>query len=90
MFSIFAVITPSYSASSQTWTTGTSMPTARLEVGGAVLNGKIYVIGGYNENGVRTDVVQAYDPQTDRWSKASPLIEPVDHLAARLTMANCM
>ena len=57
------------------------MPTARLEVGGAVLNGKIYVIGGYNENGVRTDVVQPYDPQTDRWSKASPLIEPVDHSA---------
>lgn len=84
-YSIFALITPSYSGgseSSQTWTTGASMPTARTEVAGAVLDGKIYVIGGYDESGKTTDVVEVYDPLTDRWSRASSLPEPEDHAAA--------
>ena len=83
-YSIFALITPSYSGgseSSQTWTTGASMPTARTEVAGAVLDGKIYVIGGYDESGKTTDVVEVYDPLTDRWSRASSLPEPEDHAA---------
>jgi N-acetylneuraminic acid mutarotase len=83
-FSIFAVITSSYAVSSQTWTTGTSMPTARTEVAGAVLDGKIYVIGGYDESGKTTDVVEVYDPHTDRWSRASSLPEPEDHAAAAI------
>ena len=46
------------------------MPTARTEVAGSVLDGKIYVIGGYDESGKTTDVVvKSYDPQTDRWSQ---------------------
>ena len=61
-FSIFVVITPWYSVTPQTWTTGTSMPTARTEVAGSVLDGKIYVIGGYDESGKTTDVVEVYDP----------------------------
>lgn len=58
------------------------MPTARTEVAGAVLDGKIYVIGGYDESGKTTDVVEVYDPQTDRWSRGSSLPERVDHAAA--------
>jgi N-acetylneuraminic acid mutarotase len=81
-FSIFVVITPSYSVTPQTWTTGTSMPTARTEVAGSVLDGKIYVIGGYDESGKTTDVVELYDPQTDRWSRVSSLPQPTDHAAA--------
>jgi N-acetylneuraminic acid mutarotase len=81
-FSIFVVITPSYSVTPQTWTTGTSMPTARTEVAGSVLDGKIYVIGGYDESGKTTDVVEVYDPQTDRWSRVSSLPQPTDHAAA--------
>ena len=46
------------------------MPTARTEVAGVVLDGKIYVIGGYDESGKTTDVVEVYDPHTDRWSRA--------------------
>ena len=60
-FSIYVginiIVTP------QTWTTGTSMPTARTEVAGSVLDGKIYVVGGYDESGKTTDVVEVYDPK---------------------------
>ena len=58
------------------------MPTARTEVAGALLDGKIYVIGGYVESGETTDIVQAYDPKADKWSEVSSLPEPVDHAAA--------
>lgn len=58
------------------------MPTARTEVAGALLDGKIYVIGGYDESGETTDIVQTYDPKADKWSEVSSLPEPVDHAAA--------
>ncbi|HEX9317573.1 MAG TPA: kelch repeat-containing protein [Nitrososphaeraceae archaeon] len=58
------------------------MPTARTEVVGAVLDGKIYVVGGYDETGETTDAVQVYDPRIDKWDKVPSLPEPVDHAAA--------
>ena len=70
------------SATSQTsWTIGASMPTARTEVAGAVLDGKIYVIGGFVEGGKATNIVEVYDPQTDRWDRTSPLPIPLEHTA---------
>jgi N-acetylneuraminic acid mutarotase len=82
-FALFAMIAQLYSTTTaQTWTNGASMPTARTEVAGAVLDGKIYVIGGYDESGETIDIVQVYDPRADNWSKVSSLPEPVDHAAA--------
>jgi hypothetical protein len=49
------------------------MPTARAFFG-AVLgsDGRIYVIGGYNDSGYLS-AVDAYDPSTTTWSAVAPL-----------------
>jgi N-acetylneuraminic acid mutarotase len=58
------------------------MPTARTEVAGAVLDEKIYIVGGYDESGKTTNIVEVYDPRSDKWDRVSSLPEPVDHAAA--------
>jgi hypothetical protein len=68
--------------SSSMWTTGANMITPRTDFTGTSLNGKIYIIGGFNNKGKTMNTVEYYDPKTDRWSTASPLPEPLDHAAA--------
>ncbi len=50
-----------------TWTTKTSMPTARYVLGGSVVNGKIYAIGG-SAGGFQLTILEEYDPATDTWA----------------------
>lgn len=38
----------------------------RKNPGVGVLNGRIYVVGGYNNGNV--DLVEYYDPNTDMWT----------------------
>ena len=53
-----------------TWQALASMPTARNHVGGAVINGIVYVAGGFN--GGDQSSLYAYDPVANSWStKAS-------------------
>ena len=49
-----------------TWATKTAMPTAREGLTSDVVNGKIYVIGGYNNGFLNT--VEEYDPAANTWS----------------------
>ncbi len=56
-----------------TWQQLASMPTARQELASAVLNGKIYVIGGLNADGISTNTVEVYNPATNTWTSAQPL-----------------
>lgn len=60
-----------YDPATDTWSSGNPMPTARDFPGAAVVDGKIYVIGGgrSSSNGRR---VEMYDPATDTWSVMSP------------------
>ena len=57
-----------YDPASDAWTTKTAMPSAQCYAGSAVINDKIYVVGG---NGATESVylttVQVYDPAADRW-----------------------
>ena len=64
------------------WRTLAPMPTPRSEVAVAELDGKIYVIGGFESDGSPTDAVEVYDPVTDAWSEIAPLPEPRHHTAA--------
>jgi len=80
-FQIYFVNSQASTTSQTSWTIGAGMPTARTEVAGAVLDGKIYVIGGFEEQGEATDIVEVYDPQTDRWDRVSPLPIPLEHTA---------
>src|SRR5262249_12590832 len=71
-----------YDPVTNTWTAGAPMPTARGNLAAAVVNGKIYAIGGsgtYTDFQAGTNVVatfdalatvEAYDPATDTWSSA--------------------
>src|ERR687895_295152 len=65
------------------WTDGAPMPTPRTEVTAAVLEDDIYVIGGFDESGQVTDIVEVYNIANNTWSKAAaPLPVPLHHTAA--------
>lgn len=50
------------------WTTKAPMPTKRHGIGAAVINDKIYVLGGWD-----LDTCEEYDPVTDTWTTKSPM-----------------
>ncbi|MBX3301178.1 MAG: hypothetical protein KF693_03080 [Nitrospira sp.] len=63
------------------------MPTKRTEVAAAVLNGKIYVVGGFEKpslgnvmNFAITPSVEVYDPAMDRWTSKAPLPVGLHHV----------
>lgn len=61
--------------SANSWTPMAPMPTARVNLGAAVVNGKIYAIGGINTNGyVGTN--EEYDPATNTWTEKTPMPTP--------------
>jgi len=64
------------------WQTLAPMPTARQELATAALNGKIYVIGGYDSSGTPTNIVDVYDPATNTWSSAHSIPVALHHNCA--------
>jgi N-acetylneuraminic acid mutarotase len=61
-----------YDPATNTWATRTTLPTPRNHIFAAAANGKIYLIGGRLgamsiASGSPTDIVEEYDPATDRW-----------------------
>ena len=64
------------------WQLGLPMPALRQELATEVLDGKVYVIGGYDENGDSTATVQVYDPIADTWTSAQSLPYAVNHNSA--------
>lgn len=67
-----------------TWTNRSSLPSGIAEVGVAELNGKIYAVGGTEQEGNRPPIWAStlnmmYDPQQNTWHKQAPLPQPVSH-----------
>jgi N-acetylneuraminic acid mutarotase len=58
-------------AAEDSWTTLEPMPTARSGLGVAVVDGKIYAIGGYNSTALITN--EMYNPSTDTWTTKTPM-----------------
>jgi N-acetylneuraminic acid mutarotase len=58
---------PVVGAAENSWTTKEAMPTARGGLGVAVVNGKIYAIGGNAEDGA-VGTNEEYNPVTDTWT----------------------
>lgn len=56
------------------WLTLESMPTARASFGVAVVDGKIYAIGG--TNGSYLAINEMYNPQTNTWTTKTPMPTP--------------
>jgi N-acetylneuraminic acid mutarotase len=65
-----------YDPAADSYTAKTGMPTARTWGTCAVVNNRIYVIGGYAYPGGTTNVNEVYDPATDTWSTKAPLPVP--------------
>jgi N-acetylneuraminic acid mutarotase len=58
------------------WTTMTPMLTARGGFGVAVVDGKIYAIGGLNGNALPISTTEEYNPQTNEWTSKTPMPTP--------------
>ncbi|HZS17850.1 MAG TPA: kelch repeat-containing protein, partial [Candidatus Udaeobacter sp.] len=77
------MLTPTgWSQNSGSWGTGAPMPLSRQELATGWLNGKLYVVGGYDANAQSTNTVQVYNPTTNTWSFARALPIAVNHNAA--------
>jgi N-acetylneuraminic acid mutarotase len=63
------------------WVSKAPMQVARGSLGVAVVNGKIYAIGGFVENGVVTGVNEEYDPGLDAWVLKASMPTPRAHFA---------
>lgn len=59
------------------------MPAIRNEVAAAVLNGRLYVLGG-NVGGGPSDLTrnEEYDPANDKWTLRAPLPVGANHVNA--------
>lgn len=68
-----------YDPAQDRWTTLPDIPTQRNHLGVAAANGKIYVIGGRFAAGFNSEItaiVEAFDPNTNTWSRVADLPEP--------------
>ncbi len=76
-----------YNPKNDSWTKVASLPFAVTGYASVVLDGKIYVIGGYAGDPYEFALtqVQIYDPQTNQWAEGTPLQEPVTNAAAVVT-----
>ncbi|MFC1604525.1 kelch repeat-containing protein [Planctomycetota bacterium] len=70
-------------AAEDTWMYKADMPTARVFIGGSVVNGKIYIIGGAPSGSSITSAVEMYDPITDTWTRRANMP------SARCSHATC-
>ena len=64
------------------WDKAAPFPEPEEELYGVTAGGKMYVIGGFSENGKPAPaMVYEYDPGTDTWTKKKPIPVPVHHQA---------
>jgi N-acetylneuraminic acid mutarotase len=60
-----------YDPETDSWTTKEPMPTAASDYASAVVDKKIYIIGGQSKAS-HSNLNQIYDPETDTWSIGAP------------------
>ncbi|MBU2667405.1 hypothetical protein KOI35_28225 [Actinoplanes bogorensis] len=60
-------------SSSGNWRVVAPMPTARANAAAATLGGEVWVTGGYGEADPPVDVVERYNPRTNKWSNGPAL-----------------
>ena len=80
-----------YEPVADSWQQLAAMPTARNSHAAAVVDGKIYVSGGYTKSGVLSDAFEAYDPVTNTWTTLASLSHPrADHASAVINGKLCV
>ena len=66
-----------YNPATDTWVRKKDMPTPRAYLSSAVVNGKIYAIGGQiiqSNGGPVTSIVEEYNPVTDTWTRKADML----------------
>lgn len=72
-----------YSPALDLWTPIAAMLRGQSDVGVAVFENKIYVVGGYSwNNRCMVEIVQRYDPEKDEWHKVFDLPESLGGIRA--------
>ncbi len=69
-----------YDPEEDTWTPLTPMPTARGAHGAAVVDGRVYLVGGVGADGDLLAEVDVYDIGAGTWSRGPALPAPREHL----------
>jgi N-acetylneuraminic acid mutarotase len=77
-----------YDPVADAWTSGEAMPTAREHLASCALDGKMLVVGGWNED-VSTAVAEEYDPQANSWQTLPPMPTARGGLAAVTEGGQC-
>src|SRR5258705_13719680 len=80
---LFLASTASAQAPDGHWVNLAPYPQPTQEVGGAVVNGKLYILGGDGANaaGGLGGWANEDDPATDKWNKKTAIPMPVHHPA---------
>jgi N-acetylneuraminic acid mutarotase len=68
-----------YDPAADTWEVLPNLPTQRNHFTGAAINGRIHYVGGRQGNGLSplmTTVHEVFDPQTQTWTTAAPMLRP--------------
>src|SRR5262249_25205115 len=71
--------TPRSGLAGGTWSEGARMGVPRSETAAAVVDGLIYVPGGFNDEGDTVNVVEGYDPAADQWRRIAAIPGPRNH-----------
>src|SRR6187397_3608036 len=80
MASLVVVATASAQMPTSPWKKGAPFPVPDEELYGVSANGKLYVIGGWDD-GKAGGVNYEYDPATDKWTKKQSMPRPAHHAA---------
>jgi len=84
MLAVIASLVFAMAASAQMptspWKKGAPFPQPDEELYGVALNGKMYVIGGWDD-GKAVGVNYEYNPAADKWTKKQPMPRPAHHAA---------
>lgn len=72
-----------YSPDQDLWVTLRPLPQAHVIAASAILNGELYILGGYSHNTYRdTHLIHCYNPSHDRWVNLGTLPQAYADLKA--------
>lgn len=80
---LICVMLPCTAQNPGVWTSRSPIPMGRGFTSGAIVDGKIYIIGGFPDHQSVTASVECYDPARDAWTEMQPMPE------ARCSQAVC-
>ena len=79
MLAVWSDLTGAQGVDTGDWISRAPLPTPRQEMPHAVLDGRVYVIGGLDNVPTGSTVVEAFDPATNSWETRARMPIPLHH-----------